>query len=359
LHLEQEVSEVVALGGAVMIYENPQRSGWLTGWHNEIMAQVGEFCRARKEACFHSKTVPQAAVLHLPEHYYAHNQPLFNHGDAVEPVQGALQALLETHHSTDVLTEDAALRRMNDYKLVVVPEETHLSEQVLSALDKYVRSGGYVLISGEQLARDYPAFVGATPGPGTVADRIYLPLGNRAVPVGPVWQPVVPASGTEVLLRRLNQQEPGKDMTDQVVATKRALGNGAVVAVYGPLFRNYYLAHNPALRELICELLDGLKIPWMAAVEGPPHLEVVLRQKNGKLLVNLINRGSGETLSANRVIVDELPPILRVAVRLRRDGAPKSVTTVPSDAHLDWSYRKGWVTVNVPRVDIHRVLVVE
>ena len=49
LHLDQELSEVVALGGAVMIYENPQRSGWLTGWHNEIMAQVGEFCRAREE----------------------------------------------------------------------------------------------------------------------------------------------------------------------------------------------------------------------------------------------------------------------------------------------------------------------
>jgi len=27
--------------------------------------------------------------------------------------------------------------------------------------------------------------------------------------------------------------------------------------------------------------------------------------------------------------------------------------------NIDWSYRDGLVTVNVPRVDIHRVLVVE
>jgi hypothetical protein len=148
------------------------------------MAQVGEYCRVRKEACFHSQTVPQAAVLHLPEHYYAHNQPLFNFADAVEPVQGALQALLETHHSTDLLTEDAALQRLNDYKLVVVPEETRLSQAVLAALEQFARQGGFVLLSGEQLARDYPALVGAAPGPQTVSDRVVLPLGKRAVPVG-------------------------------------------------------------------------------------------------------------------------------------------------------------------------------
>jgi hypothetical protein len=129
--------------------------------------------------------------------------------------------------------------------------------------------------------------------------------------------------------------------------------------VYGPVFRNYYMAHSPALREWVGNLLDDLGIPWMASVKGPPHLEMILRQKNGRLLVNLLNRGAGETLSPSRVIVDELPPIEHVVVRLRRDGPPKSVTIVPSDEHIDWSYREGWVTVNVPRVDIHRVVVVQ
>jgi len=97
----------------------------------------------------------------------------------------------------------------------------------------------------------------------------------------------------------------------------------------------------------------------MASVEGPPHLEMALRQKNGRLLVNLLNRGSGETLSPSRVIVEELPPIEHVVVHVRRDARPKSVTMVPSDVHVDWTYRDGWVTVNVPRVNIHGVLAVE
>ncbi len=166
LHLEQEVSEVLALGGAVMVYGSPQRSGWLTGWQNEILAEVGEFCRARKEPCFHSKTLPQAAVIQLRDHYYTQDGGMFNYSDAsgaVNPLQGALQSLLERHHSTDVLVEDVALKRMNEYKLVVVPEETRISNSILAALEAYARSGGCVLMSGEHLSRDYPALVGASP----------------------------------------------------------------------------------------------------------------------------------------------------------------------------------------------------
>jgi hypothetical protein len=360
VHLEQELSEPVALGGAVMIDETPQRSGWLTGWHNEIMAKVGEFCRARKEACFHSKTVPQAAVLLLPEHFYAHNTPLYNFtDDAVNPVRGALQALLETHHSTDVLPEDAALQRMSHYKLLVVPEETRLSPALLLALEDFARQGGYILITGAHLSREYTALVGASPRGEPLTERVYLPLGQRAVPVGFAWQPVSPAPGTKVISNRLMQQEPLRDVTDQAVVTRRELGKGAIVAVHGPLFRNYYSDHAPSLREFIGNLVDSLGIPWAATLEGPPQLEMILRQKNGKLLVNLINRGSGETLSPNRVTVEELPPIENVLVRMRRERAPKSVTVVPPDVKISWSYKNGLLTVKLPQVDIHRVLVIE
>jgi alpha-L-fucosidase len=359
VHLQQEISEVLALGGAVMVYEVPQRSGWLTGWHNEVLAEVGEFCRLREETCFKSKTVPQAAVLHLAEHYYAHNEPLYNFGDAVQPIQGALQALLETHRSTDVLTEDAALARMNEYKLVVVPELTRLSARIVQGLEDFARGGGYVLMSGAHLTRDYPALVGALPRGDAVHDPTYLAVGQRAVGVSGPWQPVTPVPGSEVMARRLSEQEPEKDKTDQAIVTRRPLGKGAIIAVHGPVFRDYYLGHYPLLRQFIGELVHGLGIAWKVTVEAPPHLEMVLRQKDGRLLVNLIHRGAGETLSAQRVIVEELPPVKDVVVRIRQERRPKAVSVVPADQKLDWTYEGGIVTVRLPQVEIHRVLVVE
>lgn len=360
VHLEQELSEPLALGGAVMIDETPQRSGWLTEWHNRIMATVGDYCRARKEACFHSQTVPQAAVVDLPAHFYAHNSPLYDFNDeAVGTTRGAMQALLETHHSTDVLPEDAALARMNQYKLIVVPEEPPLDAPLLRALEDFARQGGYVLVTGADLARDYAEFVGASPRGEALKTRNFLPLGNRAVPVALDWQPVSPAAGTKAMVYRLNEQDPIRNLTDQVIVTRRNVGRGAIIAVHGPLFRDYYTDHAPSLREFIGKLVDGLGIPWAATLEGPPQAEMVLREKDGKFLVNLINRGAGEALSANRVTVENLPPIENIQVRVPRAAAPKSVTIVPPDAKMTWTYNKGLVTVKIPQLDIHRVVVIE
>jgi hypothetical protein len=274
-------------------------------------------------------------------------------------MRGALQALLETHHSTDVLPEDAALQRMNQYKLIVVPEEPPLDSPLLHALEDFARQGGYVLVTGADLARDYPAWVGASPRGEALKDRIFLPLGNRAVPVGFAWQAVSLATGTKVVSYRLNEQDPARNLTDQAIVTRRDVGKGAIIAVHGPIFRNYYTDHAPSLREFIGKLVDELNIPWAATVEGPPQVEMVLRQKEGKLLVNLINRGAGEAFSANRNTVENLPPIENLLVRVPRTSAPKSVAIAPSDAKMTWAFKNGLVTVKVPQLDIHRVVIIE
>jgi hypothetical protein len=192
-----------------------------------------------------------------------------------------------------------------------------------------------------------------------VKTRIFLPLGARAVPVGLAWQPVSPAPDVKVLSFRLDEQDPVRNLTDQAIVTRRDVGKGAIIAVHGPLFRDYYTDHAPSLREFIGNLVDSLGISWAATVDGPPQLEMVLRRKEGTLLVNLINRGSGEAFSSNRNTVENLPPIENILVRVPRASAPKSVAMVPSDAKISWTYQHGVASIRVPRLDIHRVLVIE
>jgi alpha-L-fucosidase len=359
-HLCQELSEVIALGGAVMVYNTPQRSGWLTGWHQELLAEVAGWCRARQDACFGSRSASQAAVLHLADHYYSCNQPLFNYGEAVQPVEGALHALLETGRSTDILTEEAALRRLGDYALVVVPEQTHLSPDIVAALEAFAQAGGHVLLSGAHLAVEHPALVAAIADGEPITDQAtYLPVNGRAVPVSGPWQPVKPLAGTEIVTGRLAQQEPGKDATGQAVVTRRPVGAGSITAVHGPLFRDYFLGHYPLVRQFIGGLVERLGIPWEVMIEAPPRLELIARRKEGKLVVNLVNRGAGEALSPNRVIVEELPPMTDVVLRIRRDTPPASVTVAPDGSPARWTYAEGMLAVEIPRVAIHSAIVVE
>jgi len=359
-HLCQELAEVIALGRAVMVYNTPQRTGWLTGWHQDLLAEVAAWCRARQDACFGTRSASQAAILHLADHYYACNQPLFNYGAAVQGVEGALHALLETHRSTDILTEDAALRRLGDYALVVVPEQTRLSPAVIAALEAFAQAGGHVLLSGAHLAAEHSALVGATAdGEPITSQATYLPVGKRAVPVSGPWQPVKPAFGANILVQRLTQQEPEKDATGQAIVTQRPVGRGSIIAIHGPLFRDYFLGHYPLLRQFIGGLVEGLGIPWEVTVEAPPRLEVVARRKDGRLIVNLVNRGAGEALSPNRVVVEELPPVTDVVLRIRCERAPGSVIIAPGGETSRWTYADGVAAVTVSRVEIHSAIVVE
>lgn len=357
-HLCQELAEVVALGGAVMIYNQPQRTGWLTGWHQDRFAAAAAFCRERQEACFQSETVPQAAVLHLAEHYYAHNDPLYNYGSAVQPLEGALHALLETHHSTDILLEHALPQRLGQYPLAVIPEMTRWSQSLQDQLAAYIAAGGHVIASGDFLAHDYPELVGADADGEPVAMG-YLEADGETVPVSGPWQPVTPRMGTEAVACRLSQQEPDKDTTDDIIVTRRRVGDGSVTAIHGPVFRNYFLGHYPLLRRVLGKLVDDLGIPWRVTLEAPSQIELVLREKAGWLVINLLNRGAGEMLMPRRVVNETVPAVREVVVRVCCDRAPQAVRSIPEDDSLDWAYADGLLTVRVPEVHIHRVIAVQ
>jgi hypothetical protein len=354
----QELAEVISLGGSVMIYDQPQRDGRLGAWHNRRLAEAGRFARARQEVCWKSRPVAQAAVLHLAEHFYRHNQPLYQFGRAMENVEGALHVLTETHASVEVLPEGPALRRMKEFRLVVVPELTALSRPMRAALAAYARGGGRVVLSGSHVAGEYGDLAGVRPDGPPVTESFLLPAGDETVPCPGPWQPVATGEGCEVVARRQMAQQNGEE-PGPAVATRRKVGKGCVLAIHGPVFQAYFQTHYPALRRAIAEMIANLEVRWDVQVEAPPHVELVLRRKGRRLLVNLVNRAAAQSPGPHRILVEEIPPVRNIAVRIRRPRRPRSVTLEPGGKKLRWSYAKGWATVTVPRLDIHAVVVVE
>ncbi len=187
-HLCQEIAVSLAQGGAVFIYDQPQRSGRLTSWHQDILADVARFCRKREEYSFQTETIPQVALLHSESVYYRHNDPLFNFGSANEPMEGALHALLENGYSVDILNEEMLLKRMDQYRAVVVAEQEGLPDTIKAALAEYVRKGGRLLISGSSAAKDFTDLTGCTPVEGKQQGNSYVPAGNGCVSVSGPWQ---------------------------------------------------------------------------------------------------------------------------------------------------------------------------
>jgi hypothetical protein len=185
---------------------------------------------------------------------------------------------------------------------------------------------------------------------------VYLPVDDIAVPVGGTWQPVNLLPGTKTWAYLMDQQEPDKDATEQAAVTARHLGDGWIIAAHGPLFSNYFRGHYPSLRRFIGNLIARLELPWDVAVDGPAWLEVIPRRRGENLLINLVNRGAGETLSPTRVIVEQLPALEGVTVAVRCPDTPTEVALLPGDERMQWSHADGLLIISVPSVEIHSVV---
>jgi len=151
--LMQEAAVLLAFGGNVQIYEHPPvRDGRLIPWRQRRLGEVGKFVKARRAICQGTESLPQAAVLHSEHHAFAdvRGKNLLWSVD-VAPVQGAVFALLENSYGVDILDEWALTPRLASFPLVVVPEQTHLSEAMVAALKAYVAQGGQLFVSGSEL----------------------------------------------------------------------------------------------------------------------------------------------------------------------------------------------------------------
>ncbi len=354
IHLKQEVTEVIALGGAIMLYDVPQRSGHLTAWHQDLLAEIATFCRARQTTCFKTSSASEIAILHLDSHYYASNQPLFLLAGATDGVEGVLHALLQNQLSADIITAANLAAKLGRYKLLVVPEQSHFAPVLIKLLTEFVRAGGQLLMSGTAPVEECPELVGAKVV--DAVDKIALPVADRAIPMGGKWLAVTPDDDTEILSCYLNGQDVEYNATVQVAVTRRSLGAGTVTVIHGDIFENYLQGHLPLTRQYIKQLIDIIPGEWLVEVDGPSWLEVILRSQAGALLINLLNRGAGYMTNDRQPIIDELPPITAVTVKVKSSEAPISVQYLPDNELIDWSYADGCITINIDKVEIHNII---
>lgn len=357
VHLCQEVSTVLAQGGAVFIYNQPQRSGRLTSWHQDLLGEVAHFCRQRQHYSHKTQTIPQVAILHSETSYYRYNDPLYNFGEANQAMEGAMFALLENGYSVDILNEATLLGALNSYPLVIVPEAAHVPDEIRAALADYVDAGGRLLLTGAHVAEQYAALAGVakadeSPQGGWVA------AGNGAVTLTGEYQPTT-LTGAVELAPVLYQQEPELNRRHFAASTLHRSGNGVVAAIHGPVFRNYYQSRYPLLRRFIADTVDALDTPGLIRMRGPWHIEMAAREKDGRTLIHLINRGVAGYLSPNRHMVEHVPDAGPFRVVVPMAERPARCYMAPDKAGLEWTWKDGMLSADIGGLHIHNVLVIE
>ena len=366
--LEVEGALVAANGGAYQIYDTPVRNGRIVDWHMDVFAEVGRFMRERQAVCQGSTSARHVALLHSESHYYANNHPegtvsIYNEGKPARTLTGALALLLDNHYHTDVMNEETLQRivtneRMEDeYKVIVVAEQTNLPAALKQQLLDWVKRGGKLLLTGNHIASDFGEATLGIRAEGEPSDQaMFVPADGGAVNVGDGWLRVRTA-GAKALAPLLKNQEPKRGATGNPAATIRKVGKGFIAAIYGPIATVYANYRYPRIRSFTGEVLRALTGVMPVEIDAPHWVQLTVREKPDQTIVHLVNTGSSNPLSPVNPYVEDVPAVGPITVRVQCDKRPTAVSLEPDHAGLAWKWSRGVLTATIDSLYIHSALV--
>lgn len=344
--MERQGVQVICQGGNFQVYENPSplRDAELVPWRMQILGQLGEFLAPRRALVEESDPIRQVAV--LDSEYHLRSQPvkdLFSYD--ISPLRGALYNLLDQSFCTDLLDEWALIPALEEYQLVVVPEQERMSDEMAQSLKGYVRHGGRLILSGAGMFERFGGeFLGAEVK-GEIADTAYyLPAQGQSLAVwSSRWRQIVPTSGR--LFAQLGESPLLDDrILPYAAAVVHAYGAGKVGYIPGDVFKFYDRDRRPLLRAFIGELIHAMAPHFTVQVSAPETVDVVLRSKENAVQVHLLNK------------VDQPSGPITVTLQC---SEPVDVDLKFEEAESDWDWQAGVLTATIDSVALHSALVIE
>jgi hypothetical protein len=410
-HLCQEAAVIAATGGSILVTSPVDAEGRPIPWQQDRLAEVSRFWRDREPALRETAPVAQALVLGAPRPDGG-DSSTSDIADAGPAEEGALHGLLELGWSTEWRSAAAVDAGVDRFPLIVVagnhgtaggllPERNN-PEKVMALLDRYgalsadaretfrrmaveavqqaestaeadrpggssrlqawlesyVWFGGCLLLSGKGLSGAWGSLLGVAPAGAPRSGEHYALVGRGCVSVGAGWEPVI-VLDAEPVVALCGGPDPVRDRLPFPAVTRRHLGFGTVIGVYGPLMEHFERSPQPEVRSLLGALIQGSGV--RPGIEGglPPWIEVCLRRRRRELIIHLVNRGSEQAPSARAMIVEAAPVLRSVGLRVRLEGQPEGVRLVPDAPGLVWTWEEGVLTVHLPQLGLHEIVVVQ
>jgi len=368
--LKATAATSVANGGGFYIIDRQLPDGSLDDAAYETLSDAFGFVQDRADVVRGARHVPETAVLHALTTVNGADGRRFSLFEErmarTAGFQGAAQLLIAHSRHFTGLNEDSLGSSLDDYRLVIVPEQQELPGGLIQKLDAYVRGSGRILVT--QADADDGVDEGLL-GLAGLRFREFMGLKYGYVGVNPPVilrgrfgkTDIIDAEELHPYLLPWGAGEPGKSFGHGVappggpgdfpaVAVRR-LGEGEVVYLAAPAFRSYLEYPSHLVAGLLLGLIDRLLPDPIARVTAPPHVEMVLTRRDDGLLVHLVNHAGKELMSKEGVPVTlHTPEVRDVGLEIRSGVGKMRVLAMPSGSELPYTMRGGYAAVSMPRL---------
>ncbi len=396
--LDYEAATIMAAGGGVFIGDQLHPSGVLDPAVYRLIGRVFERVE-RLEPWLRGAVSPaEVAIVSDPHPASFGGHPVTAQNPEVE---GAAQMFLESGIQFDIVDPGADLAR---YRLVVLPDGITVEGRTKADLEAHLARGGALLVSGTAGLEPGGRFaLDAVPveyvGPAPTMPSYFRADDALADSAGPAISAELACDYDYVLYDRASIVRPREgsrgygslsaSMFDRTsehffshaqspVGERLGGERGAPLVVVGgrvaylaaPLFRAYRDHDYWPYREVVLAAVRRLMPDPLVRFDGPPWIEVsVLRQPEtaedgaegphpARWIVHLVAYHPRRTVQSVPH-VDHSWQTAGVRVSLRTGASPVRCYLAPDGAALPFAFADGYVSVELPQVGTHTVLVIE
>lgn len=352
VQLCQEASIVISLGGSCQVYFRQNADLSFQPSSFRVMKEVADFVLKRKPFCQGVSILPQVALFYSTEGWKKQVDEVFK-PVGFDDIRGVMDALLDGQESVEVLKTYQLEKHLNDYPVVIIPNWDTLEVSIVDQLKHYVFNGGRLLIVGPSSAKYFHDILGVKQSGQTVEISQPIGFGGRFANVTGRFSKVECLPETKkmaYLYSTTDDRFPG-----DIAATTRRYGKGAVGAIYAELGATYSKTTSGVIRNLINAVIADLSPDLKVSVEGSEKVHVVATQKNGKLLIQLVNT-SGDHSNMQVQGVEIIPLISDLQISVITGTKPRSVIMQPDGIPLTFNFKNEETKVDLKELKIHQVI---
>ena len=276
--------------------------------------------------------------------------------------EGVYRMLSELHIPFDFVN---AKDPLDGYKLLILPDDVHISDETAAKIDAYVADGGRILVTGSSGVKDGKFNVKSICADYVAPaeyDTRYIRFKDEAFADLPAIDHVlyhpgeqVEAKG-EVLASIVNpyfartyehfcshrQTPPQFDAEDGPAIVKDAHG----IYVAFPAFRAYCDYGYVIYRDIIAKCIEELYEEPVFRTDLPQLTETTLWEKEEGLVVHMLNyviQKKAKKLDT----IEDVYTVLNKKLAVKCDYEPKAVVKLPEKTPVPYIYEDGYVNIKI------------
>ena len=392
--LKALAATAVSNGCAVNLNHVVYPSGFQAGGMNSAMVKTNRsilrWIEEIEPWLLGAESVPYAAVLYgIDNKRMLEASGLPGASKKFNSINGINRIMIEGNIHFDIISEDTLKNRLNQYKLLIVPDQAYISGDNQKLIREFVSNGGRLIatnrtslynengvrntdfglsdVFGAHFIEVSPYSIGYIYGMAgdigmDIPDMPVLVGGTEERPVRVVknggakilgWW-IDPAVEAKAFRHVYHQHAHPAHVTRFPAIVHNKFGKGECVFVPGPLESSFWVKGSPWLRNILLNCIKILVPDPLLNVDAPVGIEVSLMKQETRWMLHLINIRDVKAAGSRGYIEDVIPVY---DIKVRAGVQPSRVYLAPEMEDIPFAIIEDGIEFVIPQVDLHRLVV--